>query len=324
MRSLQLKAIQQLQLLESPLPDPAPGEVLIKVSHCALCRTDAKMVHQGQRDLLLPRILGHEICGTRVETGERFVVWPGRSCGVCPACTRGWENLCSRMKIVGFHTDGGFAEYVKISKSSLLKVPENLSDPLACLAEPLACTLNALEQAKVNRDQTLLIYGGGPVGLMMAMAAKSLEAKPIVVEQNPLKLQKSEKFREALGIERALDCHSLRASPFDVVVNAAPSPGILPEGIDRLKAGGCFCLFSGLTGDTAYPVSLLNEIHYRQLHLVGAYGCTRRQMEWALTLLSALPEPAACLIDGIIALEEVPAALDAILAGNALKFIAKL
>jgi L-iditol 2-dehydrogenase len=167
----------------------------------------------------------------------------------------------------------------------------------------------------------LLIYGGGPVGLMMAMAAKSLEAIPFVVEQNPVKFQRSEKFRGALGIEGALDGHS---STFDVVVNAAPSPGILPEGIDRLKAGGCFCLFSGLTGNTAYPASLLNEIHYRQLHLTGAYGCTRRQMEWALTVLNALSEPAACLIDGIIDLEEVPAALKAILAGNALKFIAKL
>ncbi len=324
MRSLQLKAVQQLYLLESPVPNPGPGEVLIKVSHCALCRTDAKMLQQGQRDLVLPRILGHEICGTRVETGERFAVWPGQSCGLCPPCAGGWENLCSRMKIVGFHMDGGFAEYVKISKSSLLKVPESLPDPLACLAEPLACTLNALEQGKVSKDQTILIYGGGPVGLMMAMAAKSLEANPFVVEQNPVKFQRSEKFRRALGIEGALDCHSFHSSTFDVVVNAAPSPGILPEGIGKLKAGGCFCLFSGLTGDTAFPASLLNEIHYRQLHLAGAYGCTRRQMEWALTLLAALPEPAACLIDGIIDLEEIPAALEAILAGNALKFIAKL
>lgn len=321
MRALRLEAFNELNLLEVDLPVAEQDDILLKVSHCALCRTDAKMFHQGQRDLVLPRILGHEVFGFNEQTGERFVIWPGEACGVCEECLKGHENLCSQMRIMGFHRDGGFAEYLSVSKSSVIPVPENLPGHLACLAEPLASTLNALEQARVEKNERILIYGGGPVGLLMSLAAQSLGATAFVVEKNPPKLRKSEKFRSSLAIEGSPEC---RLKDFDVVVNAAPSLSIFHEGMSKLRSGGCFCLFSGFTGEGTFPVSILNEIHYRQLRLAGAYGSTRRHMKKAVLLLNLFQESVSYLVEEVIELDQIPLALEAILSGDTLKFVAKI
>ena len=96
-----------------PLPEPEEGFVRLKVLSCAICRTDAKMWQQGHRDLLLPRVLGHEIAGINENDGKMYTVWPGQSCGLCNYCLAGRENLCEEMKIIGFHSDGGFASHVE-------------------------------------------------------------------------------------------------------------------------------------------------------------------------------------------------------------------
>jgi L-iditol 2-dehydrogenase len=180
----------------SEIPQPQKGQALMKVRSSAICRTDAKMWKMGHRDLILPRVLGHECCAIREDTGNRYVIWPGNACGQCGSCRDGYENLCDDMQILGFHKDGGLAEYTVVAESNLVPVPDNLSDDLACLAEPLACTINALKMADVKKVMKILIYGAGPVGLMMALAAKVRGAVPTVCEINPEKIKISRNFQE--------------------------------------------------------------------------------------------------------------------------------
>jgi D-arabinose 1-dehydrogenase-like Zn-dependent alcohol dehydrogenase len=320
MKALRLREKGQLSLEETPLPQLHDYEVLIKISHCAVCRTDAKAWRYGQRDLVLPRILGHELCGEKEATGDRFAVWPGKSCGTCQQCLSGFENLCPDMQILGFHRDGGFAEYVSVPRASLISVPQDLPGHIACLAEPLACGINALRQARLSPHTTILIVGGGPAGLLMALAAKALGAQPFILEINPLKLQKSEQFRIRAGIEGGTECMRLG---FDSIVNAAPSLDSFINGVPKLKAGGCFCIFSGFSQSKTVPVTLLNEIHYRQLQVVGAYGCTHSQMQEALPILFEYRESVELLIEECITLEQVPQALEDILSQQRLKYVVK-
>ncbi len=112
MKSLQLVKTGSLVRKDIPIPVPGADETLLNVTRCAICRTDAKMWGKGHRDLIMPRVLGHEICGIDEKTGRRYALWPGKACGCCGQCRTGSENLCSSMRITGFHTDGGFAEYV--------------------------------------------------------------------------------------------------------------------------------------------------------------------------------------------------------------------
>lgn len=321
MKALCLDNIGALRIKERPLPSRASGEVLLRVTHCAICRTDAKMWKQGQRDLVLPRILGHEICGYLIETGERFVAWPGLACGVCSQCKGGRENLCKEMRILGFHRDGGFCDWVAAPRSSLIPVPDNLPGYLACLTEPMACAINALEQSNIVAGQKVLIYGGGTLGLMIAIGAHARGARPFVVEKQELKLKKSEALRKAFDIPGDLGCSS---TGFDVAINAAPDLDTLSDALGRLAAGACFCLFSGITGDDCVPVHYLNEIHYRQLHLTGAYGCTRYHMECALHAINEFKHDMEQLIDDKISLEEVAGKLPQVLSGELFKIVVVL
>jgi L-iditol 2-dehydrogenase len=322
MKALQLSNIGKIAIKEIPTPQPQKDQALLKVRSSALCRTDAKMWKMGHRDLILPRILGHECCAIREDTGNRYVIWPGSACGRCDPCRNGYENLCHKMEILGFHKDGGFAEYAVVGESNLVPVPDNLSDNLACLAEPLACAINALQMTEVQKGMKILIYGAGPVGLMMALAAKVREAVPTVYEINLEKIKISRNFQNKTGI-RVME--KVPKDQWNTVINAAPALEIFKDGIDRLVSGGCFCIFSGFTNSAGLTakeiINVLNDIHYRQLRISSAYGCTREQIRLALEILQNHPDDLSLLIEKIISLENVPEVLPRIWAGDALRYV---
>lgn len=321
MKALVLRKPGDMIVLDIPDPRPRPGYAVVKVESCALCRTDAKMMVHGQRDLILPRILGHEIVGIREDTYERVAVWPAQACGVCVHCVSGKDNQCDAIGIIGFNMDGGLAESLLVSESSLHPIPDSLDIDVACLAEPLACAINALEQTNIAKDQTALIFGGGSLGFLLALAAKAFGAFPTIKEIDPQKWMKSRQFLNGLGVsnQRVDD-----SKDYDVAINACPSTIAVIEGLQRLKKGGCFCHFSGLAPTDSMTCGALNEIHYRQLHMVGAYGCATSHFRSAIELLERHQETARLLIESKIDLEQVPAALLEILCGRPLKILADL
>lgn len=318
MRALVLTDSRSLHVEEIRPRQPGPGETVIDVRYCALCRTDAKMWDSGQRDLRLPRVLGHEIVGLIRDTGHRVVAWPGEACGVCEFCRSDRENLCPEMRIIGFNRDGGLAEQVVVREAGAIPIPEGLSDKAAVLAEPLACGLNALDKVDVAFGDRVLIFGAGPVGLLMALGAKSMGASPFLAEREADKLALSERFRLSLGVSAGL---RVDESGWDVCVNAAPSVDTLADGLRLLKTGGRFCIFSGFPGKAAVSAQTLNEVHYREIHLTGAYGCTRSQMRRALEILHGHQAEAELLIERIVSVTEVADELGRILEGTALKVL---
>jgi threonine dehydrogenase-like Zn-dependent dehydrogenase len=225
------------------------------------------------------------------------------------------------MRILGFHRDGGLAELVAVPKSSLVPVPPTLAEHVASLAEPLACTLNAMERVGLCPGERVLILGAGPVGLMMGLAVQSSRALPFIVDPDGLKLEKSKMFRLKTGIEAS---STISGDAFDVAVNAAPALSTLSEGMARVRSGGRFCLFSGISGTESVALSLVNELHYREIQMCGAYGCTRSQMERALSLLEANRDAAERLIEERISLNGVQDAFFTILAGRVLKYVVEL
>lgn len=320
MKTLILNEINSIKLTDAKMPDCNSNETLLRVDYCSVCRTDAKMWSQGQRDLILPRVLGHEICG-HLDSGERFIVWPASTCNSCDYCRSGKENLCVGIQVIGFHRDGGFAEYVKVPKDSLIKVPENLPSEIACMTELLSSAINAVEQVDLGEKQKALIFGGGPAGLLLGLASKHFGAYPLIIERNPEKIELVSRFCEATDIPIS---GTVSGEGFDAAINAAPDPNTLVDGVAKLKSGGKFCLFSGFTGKNPLSTDLLNEVHYRQLALVGGYGSTKRQMELALKIFESNPESIKLLIQRIIKLEEVPAVLPEILHGQTLKYVVKM
>jgi L-iditol 2-dehydrogenase len=318
MRALVLTDSRTLLVDEVEPRQPQPGETVVDVHRCALCRTDAKMWASGQRDLRLPRVLGHEIVGVDRDTGRRVVAWPGEACGVCEFCRSDRENLCREMRILGFNRDGGLAEQVVVRESSVIPVPKGLSDRIAVLAEPLGCCLNALAKAEPASGDRVLIFGAGPVGLLMALAARSMGALPSLTERDADKLALSHEFRLVLDIPAGIGAEE---SGWDICINAAPSTETLTDGLHLLKPGGRFCIFSGFPGDASVSAQVLNEVHYREIRVTGAYGCTRNHMRAGLDILNRYQAEAELLIERTVSLPEVADELERILAGVALKVL---
>jgi threonine dehydrogenase-like Zn-dependent dehydrogenase len=278
------------------------------------------MWFQGQRDLVMPRVLGHEICGQILGSDDYYVIWPASICNNCFYCKNGVENLCSDIQVIGFHRDGGLAQYVKAPKDALIKVPKTVPPEIACMTELLSSAINAVGQVKLQKNQKVLIFGGGPAGLMLGLACKHFGSEPFIVEKSSKKSEQIEQICKKAGINVIDNCFD----KFDVVINATSDPNTLAEGLLKLKAGGKYCLFSGFTKNVNVPSDLLNEIHYKQLTLIGAYGSTKRQMEIALKILESNSQIVNLLIHKIISLENVPTILPEILLGQTLKYVVNL
>ncbi len=317
MKALVLKEPRILELCVRNYPEPGEGESLVRVACCSVCRTDAKMWQSGHRDLVMPRVLGHEISGYRDK--ERVVVWPGLSCGSCAFCLAGRENLCASMRILGFHHDGGFAEYVAVPRTSLLTVPVTLPMELAALAEPLGCALHGLDRAGVRSGERVLIYGAGSLGLFLALGAAERAAYPVVIEPDGEKLRKSRTFRDRFGVGSA-ENPSAVSGLFDAAFNAASVPSTL-DGLSKLRPGGRYCLFSGLQELPESAASLVAGLHYRELQLLGSYGCTRASMASALAMLERFSGDLAFMVERKLRLEQLEAIMPDVMGGKHYKMV---
>jgi L-iditol 2-dehydrogenase len=320
-KALRLHHVGELSLDEVTLPQPSPEETLVRVRYCALCRTDAKMWQKGQRDLLLPRVLGHEIAGIDQSSGRQVIIWPGATCGSCRFCIEGSENLCPDIRIIGFNRDGGLAQAIVVPRESLIPVPAGISARLACMAEPLACCLNALHQIKTRPGHRILVFGAGPVGLFMGLAARSLSAQAFIVEKEPSRLEQSQVYLDRLGISADIRPPT---NGFEAAINACASTETFFLGLRYVRAGGSFCLFSGLPHEESVTTDVINEIHYRQLHVTGAYGCTKAQLREALDIIGRHERDVELLVEREITLEEVAGHLHRIAGGQALKILVRI
>jgi 2-desacetyl-2-hydroxyethyl bacteriochlorophyllide A dehydrogenase len=314
MKALVLTGREQIELVERDLPVPEDHEVCVRVAATAISSTDAKMWRSGHHDLVIPRVLGHEICCSFDEApGKLFAVWPGKACGTCNQCRSGRENLCAEMQITGFHRDGGFAEQLVVPRSSLLEVPKGISSSLAALAEPLACAVHGIKQSCIRRADRVLIYGAGTLGILLAVSAVNRGASVAVTDPDTVRLSKSTPFRNRYAIEVHEDTTS---TGFDIVLNATASPETLDTGIRHLEPGSRFCLFSALGEMPECPATIFSELHYRELELVGSYGCTRQDMRDALNLLARYGQDLEFLVEQTISLDKVPSVMSKVLEGK--------
>ena len=236
--------IGRFEWTQKELPPPQNDEVLVEVEVTGLCRTDLKIIRHGHRDLVLPRIPGEEVVGRIVskgsdvsgfDEGDRVYVYPGIWCGKCPSCLKGAQNLCCEMRIMGFHRDGGFADFVVAPAQSLIKVPVHLMPDTAVLAEPLSCCLNALELGRIQPADEVGIWGAGPAGLLLARAAKAMGAAAVNIEPD----QRRRAFAQGVA---HLDTDQL----FDVCIMAVGSVQAYREALDHLAPRGILVVFSGL------------------------------------------------------------------------------
>ncbi|RQD77198.1 MAG: alcohol dehydrogenase [Candidatus Syntrophonatronum acetioxidans] len=325
MKAAVLEKINKINLTEVEIPSCGAGEVLLKVEACGVCRTDMKSFTRGQRDLKLPRVLGHEIAGTvlkkgegveNIKAGDRVQVSPGITCGKCEYCLQGRDNLCSHLQIMGFNYHGGFSQYLLVPsrgvKNNILhKIPSHLTFEEATMTEPLACCLNMQESLQVKEGDTVLILGGGRLGILNARLARARGAGPLVlVEPREERISLAEK----MGFDYSLNplkthaqeeiMNITRSKGADVVIPCCPHPEAFNLGLHVAAKGSRFGYFSGLTPDKTFQVDL-NLVHYKELQVVGGYGCSINHNRRALELLSRETVTVKDILTRFISLEEI-------------------
>ncbi|MDK9708541.1 MAG: nicotinate-nucleotide--dimethylbenzimidazole phosphoribosyltransferase [Desulforhopalus sp.] len=299
-------------------PAVGEGQILLKVACCAICRTDAKMWRQGHRDLALPRVLGHEIAGVDPDTGRLYAVWPGQSCGTCRYCTSGRENLCEEMRIIGFHSDGGFARTVVVPRESLIAAEENADPRILTFAEPVACVFNGLSGRQPAAGERVIIYGGGVVGMIAALIVREMGCPVTVIERSAEKIARLKALAEQNRIDLVKDT---TAADYDLAINCCASPIAFSLCITKLRKGGRLVYFSGLDKNQEIGTNLLNLIHYKELEVFGSYGPKRADMVHAVGFCARQSNTLIGLIEGVIHPSEVESVLPGILAGTALKYV---
>ncbi|MBD3677335.1 MAG: alcohol dehydrogenase catalytic domain-containing protein [Rhodobacteraceae bacterium] len=196
MKALVYTGVETMDYRDAPDPAPAGGEHLIRVDSVGICGSDmhAFLGHDNRRPA--PLILGHEAAGVIVggpRAGERVTINPLVTCGECPACRSGRENLCPTRQIISMPPrEGAFAEMVSMPETNLVTVPDDVPFEKAALAEPLAVSWHAvrlgLEALHPSADRRALVVGGGAIGLAAALALKAMDvADVLVVEPNAVR-----------------------------------------------------------------------------------------------------------------------------------------
>ncbi len=234
-----------LELRTIPVPMPSPEELLIKVGVCGVCRTDLHIVDGELAQPKLPLVLGHEIVGTVAKVGERVsrfrvgdrvgVPWLGRTCGTCPYCRKGEENLCDAPLFTGYTRDGGYAEYTVADHRYCFQVPEVFTDAEAA---PLLCAgLIGYRAYRMTGEgvERLGIYGFGAAAHIVAQIA-AYQGKRIYAFTRPGD-HEGQRFARRLGAVSAGASDALPPEPLDAAMIFAPVGALVPAAL-RASAKG--------------------------------------------------------------------------------------
>ena len=283
-------------LLEKPEPGAKTGEALVKIKKVGICGTDLHAYAGNQAFFTYPRILGHELAAEVLEigdndqgiaVGDKVVIMPYLSCGKCVACRHGKTNCCSRLEVLGVHTDGGMQEIVSLPVEILIPAPDLTLEEMA-IVEPLSIGDHAIRRAQLSPGETIVVIGCGPIGLGLMKMAQLAGARVIAIDIND---QRLEYAKTKIGVDiivnatedplaevKELTNGDLATAVFD----ATGHKGALESGIDYMAHGGRY-VFVGLSKgylSFSHPV-----IHAKEATLMCSRNATPEDFKHVISVL---------------------------------------
>jgi len=290
---------QDVRIEQIPIPRPEAGEVLVRIKAALTCGTDLKVYRQGfhARMIVPPSVFGHELAGVVEEVGAgvesftpgmRVVAANSAPCNNCYFCRKQLPNLCQDLQFI----NGAYAEFIKIPervvRQNLLILPDSLSFCEAALVEPLACVLRGIEEIGITAEDTVVIIGLGPIGLMFVQLLKSQGATVIAAGKRPNQLA----LAARMGADHVVDStHSNVVEQVrnftdgrrgaDVVVEAVGSRETWQQAMGMVRRGGRLNLFGGCPSGTHIPLDS-TLIHYSEITIKATFHHTPRHIREAL------------------------------------------
>jgi len=267
MQAVVYRGINDMRIETVPVPTIGPGELLVKVATCGVCGTDLKKIHTGSHSA--PRIFGHEMSGTimqlgagvtRFALGDRVVVHHHVPCGECYYCRKGTPSQCPLYKKVGVTagfepSGGGFAEYIRVmdwivSSRGVVPIPDDVPFEQAAFVEPLNTVLKGIKLLNLRPDDTVLVIGQGPIGLMHAALARRTGARVLTSDLYPERHAIAAKFGLTDPIHAATENVVERVFAMtegrgaDVVILAVGGNALIKTAMQAVRYGGKVLLFA--------------------------------------------------------------------------------
>jgi L-iditol 2-dehydrogenase len=295
---------EDVKIERVPIPRVDDGEVLIKVEVALTCGTDLKVYQRGYhaRMIVPPALFGHELAGVVEDVGPqvrgfrrgmRVVALNSAPCQMCFYCSKHQENLCEDL----LFNNGAYAEYIRIPRriveSNMLAIPNNVSFEEAAMVEPLACVLRGLNETDVEIGDTVVIIGGGPIGLMFVQAAKLSGCNVIAVVKRDSQVIAAKRFgaddivqitevKNAVEAVRALTPER-RGS--DVVIEAVGRPEAWEWAVEMVRKGGTVNFFGGCAAGTKVALDT-SRLHYSEITVKATFHHTPESVRKAFVLIT--------------------------------------
>jgi (R,R)-butanediol dehydrogenase/meso-butanediol dehydrogenase/diacetyl reductase len=306
--------------LGAPVP-PAAGQVQVRVAYCGICGTDLHIFH-GKMDkrVHLPQIIGHEMSGTIAAVGEGVTDWhlgdrvtvrPLDYCGQCPACDAGQSHICMNLKFLGIDSPGAMQELWTIPAHTLHKLPDTLSLEQGALIEPISVACHDVRQGKVKEGDYVVVQGGGPIGIFIALVAREHGAKVLISEVNPFRLALVRDFGfEALNPQEERLAERVDAATdgagADVVFEVSGAAASV-EMMTKLPRTRGRVVMVAIHSESV-PVNLF-EVFWRELQLIGARLYEPQDFDEAIGLCASGRLPLDAMITNVRPLDETDSAI---------------
>jgi 2-desacetyl-2-hydroxyethyl bacteriochlorophyllide A dehydrogenase len=310
----------------APVPVPGQREALLRVRRVGICGTDLH-IFQGHLDHRVPKggILGHEAFAEVVQApaysdfkaGDRVVVEPIQFCGKCRACRMGASYICYELKVLGVDLPGGLQEYWAVPGERLLRIPDTLTDDHAALIEPLAVATHDVRRAGVKAGDAALVFGGGPIGTLIALVCRHRGARVAVAEVNPFRVDMLQKLGlQTVGpgadvVRFAQDWTD--GAGVDVAFEVTGNPAAARAMTEVVRVWGTV----SLVAIHAEPIPMnLYRVFERELSMHGSRLYSREDWEEAIRLGASGAVPLAPLVSRVIPLEELQDGMEQALGGG--------
>jgi threonine dehydrogenase-like Zn-dependent dehydrogenase len=311
MPTLTLRGPGDVALIDKPVPEPGPGEVLLAVEATTICGTDLRIISGEKTSGVRPgATLGHEVAGriaalgegvgesaggAELKVGRQATVSIVVSCGCCRACLSDREQLCSRLELVGYSIDGGLAPYLlvparAVARGNVIASPDELPANRLALSEPLSCVLNGHHgHGGVNPGETVVVIGGGPIGLLHTELGLACGAARVILCDKHESRREVARGLGAVGVgpdELAGTVEELTGGwGADVVVVAIGRTELAETSLDLAAPGGRVSWFAGFPKGSQSQLTP-NTVHYQELTVSGGSNARRADVHTAVRMLA--------------------------------------
>ncbi len=322
MRSVVLTEPFKLELREAAAPTPGPGEALVRVRRIGVCGTDLHAYRGRQPYFTYPRILGHEISAEIVEVGpnpaglqrgDLCVVSPHLFCGACIACRQGKTNCCTTLKLLGVHVDGGLREYIAVPQRNLLRA-DGLSLEQMAMVENQGIGAHAVDRARLQPGESILVIGAGPIGLGVIQFARLAGARVLVADTSAQRLAFARQWLQPdhlleptddpMAQLKALTGGDLPTAVFDCTGSAAS----MTKAFGYVAHSGRLVMVSLVQADITFHDP---DFHRRELTVLSSRNATHADFERVIRAMAAGELVTEPLTTHRVALDEVVAAFPA-------------